>query len=581
MMEELGIMKEEVMHNQNVGSGEGYKTQGSVSFILRNFILAIKRHFGILPLSIVLLFTLPSCSDEDPHDYLEEKEAYADAKSLYVNTVATLYNYIGGKDDSQGLQGTARGVWDYNTFTTDEAISPTRGGDWYDGGYWQNLYLHQWTEDDNELYDMWKYLYKVVILCNGSLATLDAHDDLLSAEELEAYQAEVRAIRAMYYYYLMDLFGRVPLVVKNGVTVNDVKQANRSETFWFVVKELQEVAPLLVDAHSNQEGKYYGRVTRPVAYFLLAKLALNANIYTDDNWTDNIFLDGKDIDFPIGDVHMNAYDATVVYCNLLDACGYRLANNYADNFVVTNENSPENIFVIPIDRFLYTNVFENIARSCHYSHGGALGLNASNGPSATLTTVNTFYYGSNFLDKRYAINFYSDTVRVKGELIVLDDGKPLVYMPLAIKLDVTGSPYEKTAGARMAKYEVDNTKLDKNDIVLFRYGDALLMEAEALFRNGKSGVRALNDIRRRAGMPEVAEMFEDTKEYLPFLLSERLRELVWEGWRRQDLIRFGQFHEGYDMRPKLPNEDTRYTTVFPIPQAALELNHNLTQNPGY
>ena len=112
---------------------------------------------GVFPSSFVTLYSLLSDTSAFCHypSYFFSPSLLADAKSLYVNTVATLYNYIGGKDDSQGLQGTARGVWDYNTFTTDEAISPTRGGDWYDGGYWQNLYLHQWTEDDNELYDMW------------------------------------------------------------------------------------------------------------------------------------------------------------------------------------------------------------------------------------------------------------------------------------------------------------------------------------------------------------------------------------------------------------------------------------------
>ena len=84
---------------------------------------------------LLFLLSLTACSVEDPKTYLSEEDAYVDARSLYVNTVATLYNYIGGNADSQGLQGTTRGVWDYNTLTTDEAMTPTRGGDWYDGGY--------------------------------------------------------------------------------------------------------------------------------------------------------------------------------------------------------------------------------------------------------------------------------------------------------------------------------------------------------------------------------------------------------------------------------------------------------------
>ena len=538
---------------------------------------------------LLFLLCLTACGVEDPKSYLSEDDAYTDAKSLYVNTVATLYNYIGGNKDSQGLQGTTRGVWDYNTLTTDEAMTPTRGGDWYDGGYWQNLYLHKWTEDDNELYETWKYLYKVVMLCNYSMASLDKYSHLLTDKQLQDYKAEVRGVRALFYYYLLDLFGRVPIVVDNNVSVNDVKQSKRSEVYRFVVNELQSIMMMVQDAHSNNEGTYYGRITRSVVFFLLAKLALNSPIYLDDDWTDGIALDGKDIDFPINQYHMNAYEATVAYCDMLAASGYRLSSYYEENFWVINEDSRENIFTIPMDKTLFSNVFDNLARSCHYNHGSALGFGAMNGFAATVSTVKTFGYGTEDVDIRYYINFYSDTIHVNGETVRLDDGRLLAYYPLEIKLDVSGSPYEKTAGARMAKYENDETKAQRNDIVLFRYGDALLMKAEALYRNGKDGLAILNQVRERSMMFPI----ESIDDYISpvtgkkatvkgqCILDERLRELVWEGWRRQDLIRFGLFHQAYDQRPQLPGEQDGYTTVFPIPQKALDLNHNLTQNPGY
>ena len=90
---------------------------------------------------------LSSCDGylkEDPRDQLYPEDAYDTPQNVYLNTVASLYNYIGGYSDSQGLQGTYRGVYDLNTFTTDEAMLPTRGGDWYDGGFWQGLFLHKW-----------------------------------------------------------------------------------------------------------------------------------------------------------------------------------------------------------------------------------------------------------------------------------------------------------------------------------------------------------------------------------------------------------------------------------------------------
>ena len=121
----------------------------------------IKRTISRLVLIAVTISAstvLVGCLNEDPRDRISADEAYGTADKLLLNTVGTLYNYIGGNADSQGLQGTVRGVYDFNTFTTDEAMIPTRGGDWYDGGFWQSLYKHSWTASDNALYNTWNYL---------------------------------------------------------------------------------------------------------------------------------------------------------------------------------------------------------------------------------------------------------------------------------------------------------------------------------------------------------------------------------------------------------------------------------------
>ena len=112
---------------------------------------------AIIIMAVAALTTV-SCLDEEPKSQLTEEQAFENSTALYKNTVATLYNYIGGSSDSQGLQGTYRGVYDFNTFTTDEAIIPTRGGDWYDGGFWQDLYLHKWRTYDEALYATWLYI---------------------------------------------------------------------------------------------------------------------------------------------------------------------------------------------------------------------------------------------------------------------------------------------------------------------------------------------------------------------------------------------------------------------------------------
>lgn len=131
----------------------------------------------------------------------------------------------------------------------------------------------------------------------------------------------------------------------------------------------------------------------------------------------------------------------------------------------------------------------------------------------------------------------------------------------------------------MSKYAIDRTaysdgKLQDNDIVLFRYADVLLMKAEAKVRNGEDGSLELNEIRSRVNMPSRVSSLTN-------ILDERLLELMWEGWRRQDLIRFGKFCKAYDLRPQLSSEKDNHTIVFPIPDRALELNTNLSQNPGY
>ncbi|QUB61860.1 RagB/SusD family nutrient uptake outer membrane protein [Prevotella melaninogenica] len=531
------------------------------------------------PLFFLTILTLTGCLDENSKDSLDEQHTYTTERDVYVNAVATLYNYIGSDKDSEGLQGTYRGVYDYNTFTTDEAIIPVRGGDWYDGGFWADLYTHNWAEDSKPLYDTWKYLYKVIVFSNDALTTIDKHKQLLTEEQYKAYRAEVRAIRALYYYYLMDMFGNIPLVTTAGESTENAEQASRPEVYRFIVKELQEVTPLLPKGHSNLLGKNYGRVTRSVANFLLAKLMLNGEVYSDADWTDNQQPNGKQTYFTINGQQMNIWQACKYYCDKVTADGFTLATNYLSNFSVNNENSPENIFTIPLDKHLYKNQFQYLFRSRHYSHGGAFGTSSENGACATISTVKTFGNGTSNVDKRYAYNLYSDTVRVDGNIIYLENGKPLVYMPLAVELNLTNSPYIKTAGARMAKYEVDRTafndgKSPDNDIVLFRYADVLLMKAEAAVRNGENGNTELNLVRSRSGMGNRTATLDN-------ILAERLMELMWEGWRRNDLIRFNRFHQSYDLRTAPETEADRHTIVFPIPSRALDLNEKLKQNKGY
>lgn len=535
------------------------------------------RFFALSVLALSL--SLTSCLDETPKDQIPETEIYDSANSLYVNAVASLYNYIGAHEEGEGLQGTCRGIYDYNTLTTDEAIIPIRGGNWYDGGLWKNMYDHTWTATDTDLYNVWKYLYKVIVLSTKSLETIEKHKALLTEQQRVDYSAEVRAVRAMYYYYAMDMFGRIPILQSSTQKTADIRQSNRSDVFWYVVKELQEVTPLLANEHSNLQGNYYGRVTRPVAWFLLAKLSLNAEVYTDEDWTDSSRPDGKTIMFDIDGNKKNAWQTCVHYCDLITAAGYTLEADYTKNFAVHNEGSTENIFTIPLDKILYLNEFHYLFRSRHYAHGGAYSGASENGTCATLHTMAVNGFGTETPDARLDMNFYTGKVEVDGKYVTLDDGTPLEYKPLAVEKNLTASPYLETAGARMKKYEVDRTaysdgRMPDNDIVLYRYADVLLMKSEAKVRNGESGDEEINAVRSRVGMPSLSATLDN-------ILNERLLELVWEGWRRQDMIRFGTYCKQYDIHTQSEADKKGYTTVFPIPEKARELNPNLKQNPGY
>ena len=542
---------------------------------------------------LLAALSMTSCLDEHPKDQLDEDAIYGSASDIYINAVASLYNYIGGANESEGIQGTCRGIYDYNTLTTDEAMIPIRGGDWYDGGLWNAMYQHRWTADDQSLYDTWKYIYKVIVLANKSLDIISSKSVLLSSAQQEEYRAEVRAIRAMFYYYAMDMFGRVPLVLSTDEQRYSSLfqgQTDRSSVFHFVFQELQQVLPSLPDQHSNKEGNYYGRITQPVVNFLLAKLALNAEIYMYDDWTQGYANrpKGSDIHFSVpaaeasshdGDKELNAWETCIYYCDKLAEEGYVLESDDAFNFSAHNETSKENIFTIPMDKNIYTNQFHYLFRSYHYTHGGVLGWGSENGTCATISTMKANHYGEADEDARCKMNFVAGVVKVDGHELLMDNGKPLEYQPFEVAQNLTNSKFVKTAGARMAKYEVDRTsymdgKLQSNDIVLFRYADALLMKAEAKVRNGENGDEELNRIRARVGMPY-------RKATLDNILEERLLELVWEGWRRQDLIRFGKFTGAYDLRTPLQGESSGYTTVFPIPQKCIDLNSELVQNKGY
>ncbi|MBQ3364164.1 MAG: RagB/SusD family nutrient uptake outer membrane protein [Muribaculaceae bacterium] len=546
----------------------------------------MKRYIIYSLLMVATLLSMTSCDkflEDNPTDRLPEDEAYNSVKDLWNNALGSIYLNIGGSAPSQGLQGTARGVWDLNTFSTDEAMIPTRGADWYDGGIWQNLFLHRFGNVDFTG-DTWNYLFKEVLACNRALERIDAFAKSHPSEDVDEIRAEARALRAMFLFYAMDLYGRVPLFMNSSPAVQEMKLQDRSVAFRHIVDELQAAEGYLPVLRSPQLGEYYGRMTRDVVDFLLAKVLLNAEVYADDDWTDSSHPDASVMMWLVDGEMLNTWQAVEHYCGIIETSGYTLADAFKDNFDISNEESPELIFTIPMDIYNYSNRFTQQFRSLHYNHASALGLNGENGPCATIEAMKTFGYEKGVdADTRLFWTYYYDNVfhNKTGKVITLDDGSPLVYYPLAVKLDLSNDPYEKTAGARMYKYEIDlaamsDGQLRRNDIVLFRYADVLLMRCEAMLRDGRAGAEAdalLNQVRTRSHMGKRTATLDN-------VLEERMLELAWEGWRRNDLIRYGLFTRPYTDRPQTDGDRMGYTLVFPIPGETLTACGS-SQNPGY
>ena len=311
---------------------------------------------------------------------------------------------------------------------------------------------------------------------------------------------------------------------------------------------------------------------------------LNAEVYCDNDWTDSDRPNGSDLRLSVHDQVMNAWEATIYYCDQLYLLANQLEDAYADNFIVRNERSRENIWTIPMDKDLYSNQQQNMFRSYHYRHAAAYGFGGENGSCATRRTLEIFGYGTPEQDSRFEDCYWADEVVDLNDMPVLDrTGKPLCYYPTEVDLEILDPQYIETAGARMKKYQIDKNatksgKLMDNDIVLFRYADVLLMRAEAHLRNGEPqlGQPYFDQVRKRADMPTRELTFEN-------ILNERLLELCWEGWRRQDLIRFGKYKSlfnGSEFIDKTDEEDG-HTTVFPIPSEAMKSNTSFKQNPGY
>lgn len=539
--------------------------------------------------------------DEDPKSKIPEEEAYKSEKLVYVNTIATIYTSFGNR-----LYGSTDNVHTLQEFSSDAWILPGRQGDWVDGGKWQSLFLHNYGPGNATIKSTWNALYTIIGNCNTSIDNLETFIQAGGESYLQDYQYEARAVRAILYYHLVDLFGRVPLVTSSKTVMADVNQSSRSEVYQFIVDELTDCIPHLPSGKCQNMGKYYGRVTKAVGYMAMAKVAINSPILSKDDWNDGSLVGGiakvapyvnqagKNIKIALDGTTRDAWE-TVLYCQKqIEKEGYSLQPNFSQNFSKTNDSSVENIWTQPSDGTTYKVSDYNPTRTLYAAHASAYGLQGWNGACATVEQMKVFKYGTDEQDPRMDMTFFYGPVFVDGKPIDagLGDGAQLCYNPMDVVVDFkedVPNQILKFAGARMSKYEVDNTTSSylnhNNDKVFWRYADALLLAAEAKVRMGQSGDAEVNEIRDRV------QAGQKSNVTLQDILDERMLEFSYEGMRRQDQIRFGTYTEPTTdryagMHHNVATGDyvvdnTGFTTVFPIPTSVLELNTKLTQNPGY
>ncbi|HEX2969362.1 MAG TPA: RagB/SusD family nutrient uptake outer membrane protein [Bacteroidales bacterium] len=457
--------------------------------------------------------------------------------------------------------------WEMSELSSDMSLMPTRkGGDWWDGGVYKELRTHTWDAENDIVKSVYNSIWSNIAQCNQIYYMID----ISNVADKERTLAEIRGFRAYWYYLLIDNFGNVPIVTD--FLNADAKPATktRKEVYNFVLGELNAVKDLLREDVMNTSKSSYNRMTKGVAYTLLAKLYLNAMVWNPDGGPK--------------------WQECIEACDKVESLGYTLEPVWKTNFQVTNEVSKEAILSAVFRKSDNWWAGNNLARkTLHYLDARALGLqlNCSNGICAMPAFVSSFDPADKRLEGSYLIGAMLDPAN--GDTIVTAHGRPLVHTIAVTKkynLETNPAPYgwgqcEQEDGARCYKWVFENalTGAMENDYHIFRYSDVLLMEAEARIRkdgpNGESD-NLINQIRSRAFNGNPSKFLQNAT--LNDVYKERRFELAWEAFGRQDQIRFGTYLD--EIPGWKGTSDVRYL-LFPIPQEALNANENLTQNPGY
>jgi hypothetical protein len=526
--------------------------------------------------SVMALGTLFACHDLDvPVTSELTPEVFPTNEAQFVSAAGPAYVALRGNISVE--------FFHLQTLTTDEAIFPAKGGNWYNGAEFKDLHYHTWTKDHSTVTGNWVWLSTIIGTVNQSLSILSKN--MPDGAAKKQMLAELKMVRALAYFWMMDSYGNIPIITEYG-DYSPHPNMPRAEVFTFIEGEIKAALP---DLSETVDVSTYGRPTKYLAHALLAKMYLNAEIYTG---TDR-------------------YNDCIAACDaIISSAKFTLepSASYLQMFYPNNgPQMKEFIFAVPFDATA-TNSFPFRATNLHSRYDIPRGLVAKYKmpftPDAAVSTLPEFYKHFNdagdIRNKEWltGLQYYADgspvmvTTTKKGYdqfYAGSDPSAPFTYqvnITPEVKLrqdvasfDVGNDELAWNMGYRNIKFHPDASSLNRNqnnDVPIFRYADALLMKAEAIQRGGSPtlGATALglvNSIRTARGAAAFASLT------LENVYEERIREFASEMWHRNDMIRYGKyegkwgFKTGSDINKR----------IFPIPNAALLLNPALVQNPGY
>lgn len=490
----------------------------------------------------------------------------ADREGAMIQTLAKLYASfsVPGQDGTSSSNGDISGIdngfgvysralWMAQELTTDEALCS-----WNDQTI-KDFHWQTWSPADPFLNAMYARIIYTVSICNEFIRNSAGNSD----PDIVKYNAEARFLRALAYYHAIDMFGNPAFITETDKPGSFFpKRTTREALFTYVESELKDIESKL-----GEPRFMYGRADKAAAWMLLARLYLNAEVYTGTpRWADCITYSEK---------VMNA--------------GYILEPDYRLNFSADNDKSREMIFAITCDG-LFTQSYGGTTYIIHAATGDAItaeSVGVGGGWSGNRTTkdfvnvlVDTTKYPKDANDPTFS--------RVKDKR---------VYIRLLQNWDIynVGTFSDGIGVYKFTNLNHDNNKTEhyhndftSTDFPIFRLADAYLMHAEALLRSGGDRSVALNDINtlRQRAYGNTSGNINDDQLTLNFILDERGRELYWEAVRRTDLIRFNKFTtadylwawKGNSYRGQATES---YRNLFPIPGAEVAANPNMRQNPGY